>query len=146
MFFNFSHLKKKTIGLNCFRQTFKLLQQNRGKQRQSFSPLAHWHFQSMRSNWANSSIPTEMFKKRRVQGWVDFPVVSFIPAQLQKEVEEKKKLSQPTFNFKNVTELNQLPSSENNSSWTVHNSEEWIMLGEVCNGTKKILTRTCNFL
>lgn len=64
-----------------------------------------------------------MFKKSRVQGWADFPVVSFIATQLHKEAEEKK-LSQPTFNSKNVTELNQLPSSENNSSWTAHSSEE----------------------
>lgn len=40
------------------------------------------------------------------------------------------------FNFKNVTELNQLPSLENNSSWTAHRSEERISVGEVCNGNR----------
>lgn len=31
-----------------------------------------------------------MFKKSRVQGWADFPAVSFIATQLHKEAEEKK--------------------------------------------------------
>lgn len=36
-----------------------------------------------------------MFKKRIVQGWVDFPVVSFIAAQLQKEAGEDKNSVDP---------------------------------------------------
>lgn len=123
-FYSFPPFQKKRNGSKLFQPA--AVGEGKGS-----NPLARWHFSQWGATEQTAQL-TEMFKKRRTQGWVHFPAV--LAPLLQKEAEEPGPVNPRSTSRMRLSWIHSLLQR---SSCSGCNSEEWISLGEVCIGTEK---------